>query len=354
MDVKLNAVNQKKSFLYYLKEKFLFALRLTDEPRVKLYNGYGNRTQCFVFGHVLSFGPVPRRRYRKNFLSNTLAVLRLFMVKPVSGALLQFTWEGNVQTTKSASDGFFRFEWKPVTPLEPGWHAVEVQWLHSKKGTVLSTGQSFISIPHFNQFAFISDIDDTFLVSHSSNLRKRLLVLLTENARSRSPFEGVVNHYQLLSLAGAPDKTTNPFFFVSSSEWNLYNYITEFSELNKLPRGVYLLNQLKLFSQVFKTGQNNHKTKFMRISRIMEAYPDQRIVLLGDDSQEDPFIYASIASHFKTQVHGVYIRKTTKNAKPLVTEKLKEMEMNGVFICYFTHSSEAVIHSKQIGLINTV
>lgn len=354
MNVELPTVTKKRSFLTYLKEKFLFALRLTDEPRVKLYNGYGNKTHCVVFGHVFSFGTVPRKRYRKNFLSNTLALLRLFMVQPVSGATLQFSCEGQVQTTKSASDGFFRFEWKPSKALEPGWHAVEVQWLHSRKGTVLTTGKSLIAIPYFNQFTFISDIDDTFLVSHSSNLRKRLFVLLTENARSRKPFEGVVNHYQLLSLAGAPEKTTNPFFFVSSSEWNLYDYITEFSELNKLPKGIYLLNQVKLFKQVFKTGQNNHKTKFMRISRIMEAYPEQMIVLLGDDSQEDPFIYSSIASHFKTQVHAVYIRKTAKIPKPLVEVKLKEMELNGIFCCYFLHSAEAVIHSKQIGLINAV
>lgn len=348
------SVTKKKSLIIYLKEKFLFALRLSHEPRVKLYNGYGNKTQCVVFGHVFSFGPVPRKKYRKNFLSNTLAVLRLFMVKPVSGATIQFCWEGNVQTTISSSDGFFRFEWKPLKQLHTGWHPIEVQWIHSKKGTVLSTGNAFISIPYYNQFAFISDIDDTFLVSYSSNLRKRLFVLLTENARSRKPFEGVVNHYQLLSLAGAPEKTTNPFFFVSSSEWNLYNYITEFSELNKLPKGVFLLNQIKLFSQVFKTGHNNHKTKFMRISRIMEAYPEQKIVLLGDDSQEDPFIYASIASHFNDQVHAVYIRKTGKISKPLVDAKMMEMESIGIFCCYFKHSSEAVIHSRMIGLIKDV
>ena len=347
------AQKPKKSLVNILKEKFLFSFRLTDEPRVKLYNGYGNKTQCVVFGHVFSFGPVPRKKYRKNFLSNTLALLRLFMVQPVAGANLQLTWNGEVYKTKSAADGFFRFEWHPGKELEPGWHDVQVEWHHSRKGTLLSTGTAHIAIPFYNQFAFISDIDDTFLISHSSNLRKRLFVLLTENARSRKPFEGVVNHYQLLSRAGAPENTTNPFFFVSSSEWNLYNYITEFSDLNKLPKGIYLLNQLKLFSQVFKTGQNNHKTKFMRISRIMEAYPDQRVVLLGDDSQEDPFIYASISSYFQKQVHAVYIRRTEKEPKPLVEAKLKEIAESGIFYCYFTHSSEAVIHSRDIGLISS-
>ncbi|MEO5984549.1 MAG: phosphatase domain-containing protein [Ferruginibacter sp.] len=353
MDVETTVVPKKSSFFNDIKEKILLTLRLSDDPTVKLYNGYGNNDNCVVFGHVFSFGPVARKKYRKHFITNTLAVLRLFMVRPVKGAQLRFTWEGQTQTTKSASDGFFRFEWKPSIALDPGWHPVEVEWLRNGSDHVITKGKAYVSIPYHNQFAFISDIDDTFLISHSSNLRKRLMVLLTENARSRKPFEGVVNHYQLLSMAGAPDKTTNPFFFVSSSEWNLYDYISEFSELNKLPKGVYLLNQLKLFSQVIKTGQNNHKTKFMRISRIMEAYPGQKVVLLGDDSQEDPVIYAAIASHFKNQVHAVYIRKTVKNPKVNVEERIKEMEANGVLCSYFSHSSEAVIHSKQIGLIKS-
>jgi phosphatidate phosphatase APP1 len=352
MNLKLTTGNKKKSFFQFIKEKFLFALRLTDEPVVKLYNGYGNKTNCIIFGHVFAFSPVPRRRYRKNFISNTLALIRLFMVQPVSGATMRFTWDNKTQTTKSAKDGFFRFEWQPSKELVPGRHQVQVEWLHSKKGTVLATGKSLIVIPYYNQFAFISDIDDTFLISYSSNLRKRLFVLLTENARSRKPFEGVVHHYQLLAHAQAPENTSNPFFYVSSSEWNLYDYISEFAELNKLPGGVFLLNQLKLLRQVFKTGQNNHGTKFMRIARIMEAYPDQRIVLLGDDSQEDPFIYASIAAHFVKQVHAVYIRKTSKRSKPLVEAKLEEMEKSAVFCCYFEHSAEAVIHSKRIGLIS--
>jgi phosphatidate phosphatase APP1 len=107
---------------------------------------------------------------------------------------------------------------------------VEVSMLDRFNGNPIATGKAGLVVPYVNQFAFISDIDDTFLISHSGNLRKRLFVLLTENARSRKPFEGVVNHYNLLSLAGALEKTNNAFFYVSSSEWNLYEYIREFSK----------------------------------------------------------------------------------------------------------------------------
>ena len=325
-------------------------LRLSDQPQVKLYNGYGNSANCIIFGHVFSLSPLPRKRYHQNFLSNTLALIRLFIVKPVKNAVVQMTWENKIYTTKSAHDGFFKFEWAHSAILQPGLHSIEVQLSGSAGDPV--KGKASVFIPHSNHYAFISDIDDTFLISHSSNLRKRLFVLLTENARSRKPFEGVVNHYQQLAMAGVTFESLNPFFYVSSSEWNLYDYINEFSALNKLPNGVFLLNQVKTISQLLKTWQNNHTTKFMRIARIMEAFPEQKFILLGDDTQEDPFIYTSIAAHFPGKVNSVYIRQVNDLKKGEVQIALSGMEANGISICYFKHSAEAVIHSKQLGLIS--
>jgi phosphatidate phosphatase APP1 len=106
-------------------------------------------------------------------------------------------------------------------------------------------GYGNISIPFASSHALISDIDDTFLISHSSRLRRRLYVLFTKNARTRKPFEGVVNHYKLLACGNVSGKNANPFFYVSSSEWNLYDFIAEFSRRNELPKGVFLLSQLK-------------------------------------------------------------------------------------------------------------
>ncbi|MEO7264223.1 MAG: phosphatase domain-containing protein [Ferruginibacter sp.] len=342
----------KLSFFKQIKRRIFSELRLTNSPAIKLYTGFGNANECHIYGHVLSLGPLPRKKYRNIFLYNTLAVLRLFMVRPVANAEVQLEWEGINLITVTEADGFFKFEWKPAIPLGPGKYPVEARYI--KNGVGITSAKAEFIVPQQNRFAFISDIDDTFLISHSSHLRKRLFVLLTENARSREPFEGVVNHYKLLSNAGAEAKTCNAFFYVSSSEWNLYDYIREFSSVNKLPDGVYLLNQIKRFSQVFKTGQNNHKTKFMRIVRILEAYPEQVFILLGDDSQEDPNIYASIVAHFPKQFFCVYIRMVKHQPKAAVQQKLEEMKMAGVECCYFKHSSEAVIHSRMIGLISSV
>ena len=342
---------KKISLWQRIQKKILSWLHLTNDPVIKLYHGYGNEKTVIVFGHVLKLSPLPRKNYRRSFFNNSYGLLRLFMVKPFIKVELQMQWDGITYKTTTEDDGFFKFEWCPATPVAPGWHPVKVGMISPDPAMspVEAAGEFFI--PYKYEFAFISDIDDTFLISHSSNLRKRFYVLLTKNARSRKPFEGVVNHYQLLASTGASLDTFNLFFYVSSSEWNLYDYISEFARNNKLPKGIYLLNQMKTFGQVFKTGQNNHKTKFMRISRIMEAYPTQKFILLGDDSQEDPNIYSAVVEHFPQNVHAVYLRHVLRSSHERVKGVVEQIQSKGVQCCYFTHSAEAVLHSKAIHLL---
>jgi phosphatidate phosphatase APP1 len=333
-----------------LKETILNWMRLTAEPTVKVYHGYGHNNCLTVFGHVFRLSPFPRKTYRQTFIYNSLALLRLFLVKPYACVDVQLEWKGKLYTCKTDNDGFFRFEWEDTEPFERGWKPVLVQALRNNLPIAKAAGRVFI--PYETQYIFISDIDDTFLISHSSNLRKRLYVLFTENARSRKPFEGVVRHYQLLAKSGTTADASNPFFYVSSSEWNLYEYILEFTAVNKIPRGIFLLSQLKGFSQLLKTGQNNHGTKFTRIVRILEAFPNHRVVLLGDSSQQDPSIYEAVVKHFPKQVHAVYIRDVFERNQQKVKEVLNKIEAAGVSCLFFKDSAEAILHSVKIGLID--
>ncbi|MBL7699727.1 MAG: DUF2183 domain-containing protein [Chitinophagaceae bacterium] len=329
-------------------------MRLTNRPVVKVYHGYGGNGEIVVLGHVLKTSPLPRVKYRRNFWTNTLALIRLFIVKPIPKAKVSLTFRGQTIEQTTDDDGFFRFQWAVDTMPAPGWHKVNVVLaegvVQRYHGTV--AGEGSIYVPHSGQYAIISDIDDTFLISHSSDLRKRLFVLLTENAYSRKPFDGVVKHYQALAYAGSKSGEPNPFFYVSSSEWNLYDYIREFCKKNELPEGIFLLNKLKRVSQAWKTGQNRHKTKFFRISRILEAFPAQDFILLGDDSQQDPEIYAALTEHFPGQVKAVYLRNVFHKNEVVVKAAVERIEAAGIPVCRFVHSADALAHSHAIGLIS--
>ena len=338
--------NRRRGFKAWL----LNLLRLTDEPTVKVYHGYGHNHCLTVFGHVFRLSPFPRKNYRQSFVRNTLALLRLFLVKPFNGVSVQVSWKGKTYTTTTDADGYFHLNWEDEEPFETGWTPVMVTALSGGQEIARAAGR--IYIPGQAQYVIISDIDDTFLISHSANMRKRLYVLFTQNARSRRPFAGVVRHYDLLSRAGTTPEAPNPFFYVSSSEWNLYEYILEFTAANKIPRGIFLLSQLKRFSQLLKTGQNNHGTKFTRIVRIMQAFPNQRVVLLGDSSQQDPYIYEAIVKHYPKQVIAVYIRDVFERSQEKVREVLQKIEAAGVPCLFFKQSEEAILHSVKIGLIS--
>lgn len=352
MDEAASYIPQPISSWQKLKIKIFRLFRLQYGPSLLLYRGFGNETSCIIYGHALLLSPLPRKTYRKFFVYNSIALLRLFMVKPLKQAKVKLFWEDQIYETITGNDGFFRFEWKPLIPLKAGSCKVRAFIMaKNSENIVASSAEGEIIIPSPTSFAFISDIDDTFLISHSSNLRKRLWVLLTENARSRRPFDGAVKHYRMLNGSDDDQKTNTAFFYVSSSEWNLYNYIREFVRMNKLPEGVFLLNQIKTFSRLFSTGQNNHEGKFTRIIRIIEAYPHQKFILLGDDSQKDIFIYTSVVEHFPQNVYCVYIRRVHTPEKSHVLEKQKIIEKAGVFFYYFAHSEEAILHSEQIGLI---
>ena len=164
------------------KARFMNWLGLTNEVTIKLYHGYGHGDQLVIYGHVFKLSPKPRKKYRKSFLRNTWALLRLFMVKPYPCLQLEMNWKSETFFCKTDKDGFFKIDWKEQPPLQKGWNEVSVK---AKIGdTTIAESKGHVFIPYSTQYGFISDIDDTFLISHSSNLRKRHFVLFTQTART--------------------------------------------------------------------------------------------------------------------------------------------------------------------------
>ncbi|MEP6683532.1 MAG: phosphatase domain-containing protein [Parafilimonas sp.] len=335
-----------------LKQKSMQWFRLNDMLAVKLYHGYAYENKFFIQGHVFSLKALPRKRYRNKLLVNIFSLIRLFIVKTVAGAHVQLHVQGKLFQQKTDDNGFFKFEGLSDDNFDFGWNEITADLLNGK-GAIITTSNGFIFAPYITQYGFISDIDDTFLISHSASVLKRLRILFTNNARSRKPFEGVIEHYKLLSQANTVIEKPNAFFYVSSSEWNLYDYIAEFARVNDLPRGIFLLNRLKKFSQLFKTGKNNHGGKYDRIAQILQAFPKQQFILLGDSSQQDPYIYTSLVDNFPGRIYAVYIRDIYEKNREKVKTALMKLDDAGIAYCFFVHSAEAIEHSKKIGLINS-
>ncbi len=321
-----------------------------SEYYIKLYHGYGHSQDLVLYGHVFAGKPQTANPYSESILTNTWYLLRLFAVKPVSNVRVTLNWGGRLIRATTESDGFIKFEWESAVHLEAGWHEVEV----SIDDDHAITGKGRLFVPHITQYGFISDIDDTVLISHSSTVWRRLRTLFTTNPRTRKAFEGVAEHYRLLSMAHTTDEMRNPFFYVSSSEWNLYDYLIDFFRQQGLPEGAFLLNQVKRWFEIFKTGKTKHNGKLIRVMRILDTFPNQKFILLGDNTQKDPFIYSQVAMKYPERIYAIYIRNASEDKKQDTLELLNKVELEkAVYTCLFNTSDEAIAHSKSIGLINS-
>lgn len=320
------------------------------KPILKLYRGYANEQELIVMGHV--FKPTKKKDYdfQEKNLKNARSVINMFRIKTQTNADV-YLKHGEIKIhTKTLKDGYFKF----CVPLDQneiyGWVPYEVSIVY--KGETIIAKENYIR-PHKGNIGVISDIDDTFMISYTLNPFKKFYNILFRSVASRKVFKDVVPHYQALSLAGRENKEEfNAFFYVSSSEWNLYRLIEKFTEIHKLPKAVFLLKDIKISLTDFFTKRSSHNHKFEKIKHILEFYPNLQYVLLGDDSQHDPYLYEAICKIFPVTVKAVYIRQSNKYEKKQVTSIMKNLQSLGVSTCYFRHSSEAIKHSKKIGIIS--
>ena len=327
-------------------------------PILKLYRGYANDQELVVAGHVFKPSNGEEYDFQKKSFRNASSIIQMFRTKTQGNADVYLEINNSKIHTKTLKDGYFKFCIPLNYEKKYGWIDYKVSMIFNHK-PIEMTG-SYIR-PLEGNIGIISDIDDTFLISHTRNPFKKLFILLFKNVNTRKIFDDVVAHYQALSSAGRPKNNQqdannkneqNAFFYVSSSEWNLYSFIVKFTEIHQLPRAVLLLKDIKtsLFD-FFVTGRGDHNHKFEKIKHILEFYPNLQYVLLGDDSQHDPFLYENICKIFPVTVKAVYIRQNGTEKKEKVLAVLKNIENLNVAVCYFKNSSDAIEHSKLIGII---
>lgn len=320
------------------------------KPILKLYRGYANDQELIVMGHVFKPTSIEEYNFQKKNLKNATSVIKMFQIKTQANADVYLKYNNSKIHTKTLADGYFKFCIPVDQTTTYGWIDYEVSTIY--KDEVITTKECYIR-PHKGNLGIISDIDDTFLVSHTLNPLKKLYVLLFKNVNKRKIYEDVVTHYQALSTAGRDNKEEfNAFFYVSSSEWNLYRFIVKFTSLHKLPKAVLLLKDIKTsLTDFFMTGKGDHNHKFEKIKHILEFYPNLEYVLLGDDSQHDPYLYEAICKIFPVTVKAVYIRQTGTSKKTKIIDIMNNLTTLDVAVCYFKHSTEAIAHSKSIGII---
>jgi len=291
---------------------------LDDDPfEVLCYRGYGNASRAWIHGRVVERLGVAPSTDTDSLLRNLLNTYRRADADPLRHAKVHVDFAGNRTAMETDDEGFFGGWLEPAAPVigDDEWHSwdgiLESAPRQDDK-PVKSSGEILVRSATAG-FGIISDIDDTVIQSRVSNFIQAARTVMLGNARTRLPFPGVAAFYRALR-EGASGSDNNPVFYVSSSPWNIFDVISEFMDLQKIPKGPLLLRDWDIAPSSLASSRHfDHKG--VAIRNIIETNADLQFILIGDTSQHDPEIYRKIVAEFPHRIRAVYIRDVTLNAK---------------------------------------
>jgi len=145
----------------------------------------------------------------------------------------------------------------------------------------------------------------------------------------------------------------NPFFYVSSSPWNLFEVLAEFLELRKIPAGPLLLRDWGVSSvDPGEGGHAGHKTR--HITTLLELYPALPFILVGDSGQEDPEIYHRAVRDHPERILAVYIRNVSRRPERVeaIRKLAAEVEKSGSTLILADDTLAAARHAAEKGWID--
>lgn len=163
----------------------------------------------------------------------------------------------------------------------------------SFRGAVQLVGPEGISV--------ISDIDDTIKISHVTDKQRLVRSTFLEEFQAVS---GMADLYARWAKAGAV------FHYVSASPWQLYPELETFRERETYPPGSYHMKSVRVKdSTVAELLASPLEYKPPILRSLLERYPRQRFVLVGDSGEQDPEVYGGLARDFPEQVRWILIRR---------------------------------------------
>ena len=301
--------------------------------RVQPYLGFRSRERLRLTTRALrqpkrDFAPAGRIRTIRLLLGQ-------FASRPVSKLAVRLRVEGPDATlldvaTLTDSDGYARFD-VPLDPAwdlpeHPAWEAAQLCW--NDRGANRTIEARILAPGHDGRLAVISDIDDTIIETGITggwrSLVRNWRRIFAQLPGERLPAPGAAPFYGALGGGEVPPPgerrpdrhvaaTHRPFFYVSSSPWNLFSYLVAYITARRLPLGPLLLRDWGLNRATFASASHGaHKR--VAIASILAMYPDLRFVLIGDDTQGDLPAFAHAVATFPDRIAAVFVRTAAAEA----------------------------------------
>ena len=274
--------------------------------RIEPYVGYGSQGWVRVLGRVVLAGPGVRDAdlpgagaHPASGPARPVTALRgwrSFAVVPLPFARVHAVVDGVASRLVADRGGFV--DSIIDSALAPGWHDVELVTAGGRTATV-----PVIVIDPDTRFGVVSDIDDTVMITRLPRPLIAAWNTFFRHDSAREPVPGMAELYR--RAFGASGEV--PVIYLSTGAWNAAPAIGRFLRRHGYPTGPLLLTDWgPTNSGWFRSGAE-HKRAALR--RLLTELPSIRWVLVGDDGQRDPQIYAEVVQEHPERVLAVVIRQ---------------------------------------------
>ncbi|MFP5335448.1 MAG: App1 family protein [Actinomycetes bacterium] len=267
-------------------------------PHVLAYHGYGAPGWVRVMGRVLLSRPEARRSHEREDREGAVRGWRSFTTAPVPEAVVDVTIGDRTTQVRTDRGGYV--DTVVECDLPPGRHEITM----GVEGSEPVSAPVVVVGPEQTR-GLVSDIDDTVMVT---SLPRPLIAawntfVLHEQARHVVP--GMAPLYREI-VVRHPD---TPVFYLSTGAFNVAPTLARFLERHGYPPGPMLLTDWGPTNTGWFRSGREHKHAALR--RLARELPQVQWLLVGDDGQHDPEIYAEFAREAPDRVRGIAIRQLT-------------------------------------------
>lgn len=330
-----------------------FISRLLDnkDPIIIIpFDGYSNEQKIFAQARVLEDEGIDEY-LETSYAKHLVHSFKRFETDEKPNVDVKVNWQNGSKTYVTDKEGYIYVDFEHGLDLNHDstlW--IPLTYCLQEEGrTVYSITHPVMKPSPKSEYGVISDLDETILDTGLDSFLKWKVVVNTflKASHERTAVEGAQKLCNLLHR-GSSGHNENPFFYLSNSPWNLYNYLQAFLHKNHFPKGTLLLRDIGLENK--KKPSFMEENKFVKIKHIVETYPKLSFILVGDAQDIDPEIYLEIATRFPDRVRCVYIR-TVENKKKLKKIKALIERTVHVRIVLAESTDEIIDHARTNGYI---
>ena len=325
-----------------LRHSFNRRFRPNEPLQIIPYQGFANDKTAYFMGRVIEYRKPPSSDV-DSLWSTLLTSYQRFETDEVPGVTVRACHNGHCLETVTDAEGYYRFEMEVDTSASDTEIEIEINLpaeANRSHGVI-----SRVTCPRADaDFGVISDIDDTVLLTNATSLLEMMRLTLLQSSKSRVAFAGVVPFYRALHAG------KNPFFYVSSSPWNLYEFLYDFMETKGIARRPLLLRDFGIDRTKFIAGP--HKVhKLAQIKSVMDSLPHLKFILVGDSGQHDPEIYSQCVKDYPGRILAIYIRNVSTDDQSVLNQRIESLQVDGVPLLLVANTLDAAKHAAESGYI---